>query len=80
MIMEGKIVSDSVGKEGEGKDAFALEMCRQEGLVVRKGVCRDVVRETLAVMEERVAGRQGDVLAIQGVNGNKRGLDFGASL
>lgn len=74
MIMEGTIVSDSVGKEGEGKDAFALEMCRQEGLVARKGVCRDVVRETLAVMEERVAGRQGDVLAIQGVNGNKREL------
>lgn len=62
------------GQEGEGKDAFALEMRRQEGLVARRSVRRDVVRETLAVMEERVADRHGDVLAIQGGNGNKREL------
>ena len=62
------------GQEGEGKDAFALEMRRQEGLVARRSVRRDVVRETLAVMEERVADRHGDVLAIQGGNGNKKEL------
>ena len=62
------------GQEGEGKDAFALEMRRQEGLVARRSVRRDVVRETLAVMEERVADRQRDVQAIQGGNGNKKEL------
>ena len=74
--MMGDTVSKNKNKgmEGEGKDAFALEMRRQEGLVARRSVRRDVVRETLAVMEERVADRHGDVLAIQGGNGNKREL------
>lgn len=72
--MKGDTVSKDKGLEGEGKDAFALEMRRQEGLVARRSVRRDVVKETLAVMEERVADRHGDVLAIQGGNGNKREL------
>ena len=74
--MMGDTVSKNKNKgmEGEGKDAFALEMRRQEGLVARRSVRRDVVKETLAVMEERVADRQRDVLAIQGGNGNKKEL------
>lgn len=55
-------------------DALAAEMDCQEAEVTRKGVRRDVVKATLAVMEERVADRRADVMAIQGGNGNKREL------
>lgn len=65
---------DSKSMEGESKDAFAQELCRQEGLVARKSVRRDVVKDTLAVMEECVVDRQADVLSIQSGNGNKREL------